>query len=61
MAHDTAAPSPPLEQAIQLLAKRESLSEPLSAAVFGVVMRGEASAAQLGALLLALRLKGRDG
>lgn len=58
MAHDTAAPSPPLEQAIQLLARRESLSEPLSAAVFGVVMRGEATAAQLGALLLGLRLKG---
>ncbi len=58
MTHDTAAPSSPLERAIHLLANRESLSEPLAAAVFGVVMRGEATPAQLGGLLLALRLKG---
>lgn len=58
MTHDINAHSPPLERAIQLLADRQSLSEALAAAVFGVVMRGEGTPAQLGAILLALRLKG---
>lgn len=40
------------------MADRQSLSESLAAAVFGMVMRGEGTPAQLGALLLALRLKG---
>lgn len=58
MTHDPGAPPTPLGRAIQLLANRESLSESLAADVFAVVMRGEASAAQLGGLLLALRAKG---
>lgn len=58
MTHDAVASPTPLERAIHLLAGRESLSEALAAAVFGVVMRGEATAAQVGGLLLALRLKG---
>ena len=54
-----AQPTPaPLERAIQSLANRESLSESLAALVFGVVMRGEATPAQVGGLLLALRIKG---
>jgi len=55
MPHHTAAP---LEQAIHALANRESLSESLAALVFGAVMQGEATPAQVGGLLLALRLKG---
>ncbi|MGH7614780.1 MAG: anthranilate phosphoribosyltransferase [Gemmatimonadales bacterium] len=55
MAHLTAAP---LERAIHDLANRESLSESLAALVFGAVMRGEATPAQIGGILLALRLKG---
>jgi anthranilate phosphoribosyltransferase len=58
MTHNPAAPTPPLERAIHLLANRESLSEGLAVAVFGEVMRGAATPAQLGGLLLALRLKG---
>lgn len=55
MAHSAAAP---LERAIHALANRESLSESLAALVFGAVMQGEATPAQIGGLLLALRLKG---
>jgi anthranilate phosphoribosyltransferase len=55
MAHPTAAP---LERAIHALANRESLSESLAALVFDAVMQGEATPAQIGGLLLALRLKG---
>ena len=54
---DTSA-SAPLTQAIAVLARGESLSEQQAAAVFGVVMRGEATPAQMGGLLLALRAKG---
>src|SRR3989442_11915671 len=50
--------SPPLQQALSLLAQRQHLGEVLAADVFGCVMRGEASPAQLGALLLGLRVKG---
>ncbi|HEY6809390.1 MAG TPA: anthranilate phosphoribosyltransferase, partial [Gemmatimonadales bacterium] len=45
-------------QAIAALSRRESLPETLAGDVFDVVMRGEASAAQLAALLMALRVKG---
>jgi anthranilate phosphoribosyltransferase len=55
MAHHHAAP---LERAIHALANRESLSESLATLVFGTVMQGEATPAQVGGLLLALRLKG---
>ncbi len=55
MAHLAATP---LERAIHALANRESLSESLAALVFGAVMQGEATPAQVGGLLLALRLKG---
>jgi anthranilate phosphoribosyltransferase len=54
---DTAAP---LRDAISLLANRQSLSEQLATDVFNVVMRGEATPAQLGALLVGLRVKGES-
>ena len=50
--------SPPLQQAISALANRQSLSEQLAADVFNAVMRGEASPAQIAALLMGLRVKG---
>lgn len=50
--------SGPLERAIHLLASGASLSETHTAQVFGVIMRGEATAAQVGGLLMALRVKG---
>lgn len=52
---DTAAP---IRDAISLLANHQSLSEQLAADVFNAVMRGEATPAQLGALLVGLRVKG---
>ena len=55
MTHRTAGP---LERALLALAARESLGEALAADVFGVVMRGEAAPAQVGGLLMALRVKG---
>src|SRR5579859_5622368 len=48
----------PLSQAIAALSRRESLPETLAAEVFDAVMRGEATPAQLAALLMALRVKG---
>ncbi len=51
------APSP-LQQAIAALADRRSLSEPQTTEAFGVVMRGEATPAQIAALLMGLRVKG---
>lgn len=55
----SSSPSPsPLHQAIACLANRQSLGEGLAAAAFSAVMRGEASPAQMGALLLGLRIKG---
>ena len=48
----------PLQQALVALANRQSLSESLAAAVFSVVMRGEASPVQIAALLVGLRVKG---
>jgi len=52
---DTAAP---IRDAISLLANHQSLSEQLATDVFNAVMRGEATPAQLGALLVGLRVKG---
>src|SRR5205809_3476611 len=50
--------SAPLQEALASLANRQSLSERLTAQVFGVVMRGEATPAQVAALLMGLRVKG---
>ena len=48
----------PLRFAIQQLALGASLDREATAAAFGVVMRGEASAVQTAALLMGLRAKG---
>jgi anthranilate phosphoribosyltransferase len=48
----------PLRRALSALANRESLSEGQTAEVFGIVMSGEATPAQIGGLLLGLRAKG---
>ena len=48
----------PLRRALASLANRQSLSEDQTAEVFGVVMNGEATPAQIGGLLLGLRAKG---
>jgi anthranilate phosphoribosyltransferase len=48
----------PLRRALSALANRQSLSEDQTAEVFGVVMNGEATPAQIGALLMGLRAKG---
>ena len=48
----------PLRRALTALANRQSLSEDQTAEVFGVVMNGEATPAQVGALLMGLRAKG---
>src|SRR2546428_13078768 len=53
-----AAQPSPLQRALLALANRQSLSEQEASDVFSVVMRGEATPAQLGGLLLALRVKG---
>lgn len=50
--------SSPLRRALTALANRQSLAETLTAEVFGVVMRGEATSAQVAALLMGLRTKG---
>jgi anthranilate phosphoribosyltransferase len=50
--------SAPLSQAIAALSRRESLPEALAGDVFDAVMRGDATPAQLAALLMALRVKG---
>jgi len=47
-----------LRDALRRLAAGESLTADATAEAFGVVMRGEGSAAQVGALLMALRVKG---
>ncbi|HEX5632471.1 MAG TPA: hypothetical protein VFX50_04555, partial [Gemmatimonadales bacterium] len=47
-----------LQTAIRRLAEGESLSDEETGAAFDVVMAGEASAVQVAALLMALRLKG---
>ena len=48
----------PFRRALHALANRQSLSEEQTAEVFGVVMSGEATPAQVGALLMGLRAKG---
>ena len=48
----------PLHDAIRRLATGASLSADEAASAFGVVMRGEATASQVAALLVALRVKG---
>jgi anthranilate phosphoribosyltransferase len=48
----------PLRRAIAALANRQSLPETLTAEVFGVVMSGAATPAQIAALLMGLRAKG---
>src|SRR5216117_2373856 len=51
-------PTSPLAHAIAALANRQSLSERHTTDVFAAVMRGEATPAQIGALLMGLRAKG---
>jgi len=48
----------PLRRALTALANRQSLSESQTTEVFGIVMSGEATPAQTGALLMGLRAKG---
>lgn len=48
----------PLRRALQRLAERRDLDAELAAEAFGVVMRGEATTAQVAALLMGLRVKG---
>src|SRR6266511_4220268 len=48
----------PLRRALTALASRESLSDEQTAEVFGIVMSGEATPAQIGGLLMGLRAKG---
>ncbi|HEY7406824.1 MAG TPA: anthranilate phosphoribosyltransferase [Gemmatimonadaceae bacterium] len=52
------APSEPLARAIRQLAGGHSLSAEDTAEAFGAIMRGEASPAQVAAILVALRVKG---
>ncbi len=54
----SASAAPPVQHAIRLLAMGSSLSEPESRAAFGAVMQGEATPAQVSALLMGLRVKG---
>ena len=48
----------PLRRALGALANRQSLSDSQTAEVFGIVMSGEATPAQIGGLLMGLRAKG---
>jgi anthranilate phosphoribosyltransferase len=48
----------PLRRALTALANRQSLSDSQTAEVFGIVMSGEATPAQIGGLLMGLRAKG---
>jgi len=50
--------SSPLRRAIAALAHRQSLPESLTVEAFGVVMSGDATPAQIAALLMGLRAKG---
>ena len=54
----SASEVPPLQHAIRRLASGGSLTEPESRAAFTAVMSGEATPAQLAALLVGLRVKG---
>jgi anthranilate phosphoribosyltransferase len=48
----------PLRRALTALANRQSLSDSQTAEVFGIVMSGAATPAQIGGLLMGLRVKG---
>jgi anthranilate phosphoribosyltransferase len=48
----------PLRRALSALGNRQSLTEDQTAEVFGVVMSGQATPAQIGGLLMGLRAKG---
>src|SRR5688500_11986537 len=48
----------PLEQAVRRVASGDALGEAEAADAFGVIMRGEATPAQVGALLMGLRVRG---
>lgn len=50
--------SNPLPQFLKRLAAGDTLTASEAAEAFGIVMRGEGSAAQIGALLMALRVRG---
>jgi len=50
----------PLQRALRALARREDLGLDLAGEVFEVVMRGEATPGQIGALLMGLRVKGES-
>lgn len=50
----------PLRRAIASLADRRSLSEHEATAAFGVIMRGEATPAEIAALLMGMRVKGES-
>ncbi len=54
----SARPSTPLQAALRRIAAGESLSDEQAASAFNAVMAGEGTAAQLGALLMGLRVKG---
>src|SRR5674476_2021 len=54
----SASAAPPIQHAIRQLAMGASLSELESRAAFGAVMQGEATPAQVAALLVGLRVKG---
>lgn len=56
-----APPNPtPMQRALRALAQRADLGEALAGEVFGSVMRGEATPAQIAALLMGLRVKGES-
>ncbi|HET8713539.1 MAG TPA: anthranilate phosphoribosyltransferase [Gemmatimonadales bacterium] len=48
----------PMRRALSALANRQSLTESQTAEVFGIVMSGDATPAQIGGLLMGLRAKG---
>jgi anthranilate phosphoribosyltransferase len=50
----------PLQRALSALAQREDLGEALAGEVFATVMQGEATPAQVAALLMGLRVKGES-
>jgi anthranilate phosphoribosyltransferase len=54
----TSTPSSALQGALRRIAMGESLSDEQAAAAFNAVMAGDGTAAQLGALLMGLRVKG---
>jgi anthranilate phosphoribosyltransferase len=53
-------PEPAVTRALRLLATGERLGEDLATEAFGQVMRGEATAAQVAALLMGMRVRGES-